>query len=90
MEERILGAEDNIENIEKEMLKKKSGVTDAGIFNRLQEMEERISGPEDNTDNIDKTFKRRCKNHKAPNPKYSGDLGHNEKIKPKDNRNRRG
>ena len=27
---------------------------------------------------------------KAPNPKCPGNTGHNEKTKPKDNRNRRG
>ena len=40
-----------------EILKKKSGVTDASISNRLQEMEERISGAEDNFENIDKLEK---------------------------------
>ena len=34
--------------LEVENLKKKSGVTDASISNRLQEIEERISGAEDN------------------------------------------
>ena len=33
---------------------------------------------------------RKYKIYKAPNPKYPRNSGHNEKIKPKDNRNRRG
>ena len=37
--------------IEVESLKKKSGVTDASISNRLQEMEERISEAKDNIEN---------------------------------------
>ena len=41
--------------LEGEHLKKKSGITEASISNRLQEMEERISGAEDNIVNIDKT-----------------------------------
>ena len=41
--------------LEVENLKKKPGVTDASISNRLQEMEKRISGDVDNTENIDKT-----------------------------------
>ena len=39
--------------LEMENHKNKSGVTDASIFNRLQEMEERISGAEDNIENVD-------------------------------------
>ena len=44
--------------LEVEILKRKSGVTDASILNRLQEMEEqRISGAKDNNENIDKTVR---------------------------------
>ena len=35
-------------------------------------------------------MQRKCKKQKAPNPKYPGDPGHNEKTKPKDNKNRKG
>ena len=47
--------------LEGENLKKKSGVTNAGISNRLQEMEERISGAEDNIVNRDKTAREHAK-----------------------------
>jgi predicted nucleic acid-binding Zn-ribbon protein len=72
----------NLEN-----LRKRSGVIDASITNRLQEIEERISGVEDTKENIDATVK--CKMQKAPDPKHPGNPGHNEKNKPKDNRYRR-
>ena len=36
---------------------KKSGVIDASITNRIQEIEERISGAEDTIENIDTTVK---------------------------------
>ena len=41
--------------------KQKSGVTDTGNYNRLQEMEERISGAEGNIENIDKTVREDAK-----------------------------
>ena len=47
--------------LEVENLKKRSGVTDASISNRLQEMEERISGVKDNIENIDKTVREDAK-----------------------------
>jgi hypothetical protein len=50
-------------------------------------MEERISGVEDSIENTDTTVK--MQKQKATNPKYSGNPGHNEKTKPKDNRCRR-
>ena len=42
---------------------KKSGVTDANISNRIQEIEERISGAEDSIENFDTTIKEiaKCK-----------------------------
>ena len=47
--------------LEVEHLKKKSGVTDASISNRLQEMEERISGAKNNIESIDKTVREDAK-----------------------------
>ena len=46
-----------------ENLGKKSGVMDASIDNRIQEVEERISGAEDTIENIDTTVKEneKCK-----------------------------
>jgi hypothetical protein len=68
---------------------KRSGVRDASISNRIQEIEERISGAEDSIENIDTTVKEKCKMREAPNPKHLGNPGHNEKTKPMDNRHRR-
>ena len=75
--------------LEIENLGKRSGVIDASITNRIQEIEERISGAEDTIENIDTTVKENAKMQKAPNPKHPGNPGHNEKTKPKDNRYRR-
>jgi hypothetical protein len=72
-----------------ENLGKRSGVIDASITNRIQEIEERISGTEDTIENIDTTVKKKCKRQKSPNLKHPGNPGHNEKIKPKDNGYRR-
>ena len=44
-----------------ENLGKKSGVIDASITNRIQEIEERISGAEDTIENIDTTVKENAK-----------------------------
>jgi hypothetical protein len=66
--------------LEIENLGKRSGVIDASITKRIQEIQERISGAKDTIENIDKTKK--CKMHKAPNPKHLGNPEHNEKIKP--------
>ena len=68
--------------------KDKSGMIDASISNRIQEIEERISGAEDTIENIDTTFREnaKCKKQKAPNPKNPGNPGHNKKTKHKDNR----
>jgi predicted nucleic acid-binding Zn-ribbon protein len=50
-------------NLETENLKKRSGVIDASITNRIQEIEERISGAEDTIQNIDTAVKEnpKCK-----------------------------
>ena len=64
-----------------ESLGKKTGTTDASITNRIQEIKERIRGVEDTIEYIDTIVKEnaKCKMQKAPNPKYPGNPGHNEK-----------
>jgi hypothetical protein len=47
--------------LELENLGKRSGVIDASITNRIQEIEERISGAEDTKENIDTTVKENTK-----------------------------
>jgi septation ring formation regulator EzrA len=47
--------------LEIEILGKRSGVIDASITNRIQEIEERISGAEDPIENIDTTVKENTK-----------------------------
>ena len=47
--------------LEIENLEKRSGVIDASITNRIQEIEERISGTEDTIENIDTTVKENTK-----------------------------
>jgi uncharacterized coiled-coil protein SlyX len=74
--------------LELESLGKRSGVIDASITNRIQEIEERISGAEDTIENIDTTVKENTKSKKAPNSKHPGNPGHNEKTKPKENKYR--
>jgi chromosome segregation ATPase len=44
--------------LEIETLGKKSGIIDASISNRIQEMEERISGAEDSIENVSTTIKK--------------------------------
>ena len=44
-----------------ENLGKRSGVIDASITNRIQEIEERLSGAEDTIENIDTTVKESAK-----------------------------
>ena len=75
--------------LEIENLGKRSGVIDASITNRIQEIEERISGAEDTIGNIDKTIKENEKSKIDPKPKHPGNSRHNEKTKPKDNRYRK-
>ena len=47
--------------LEIETLGKKSGVIDASISNRMQEIEERISGAEDSIENMDTIIKENAK-----------------------------
>jgi predicted nucleic acid-binding Zn-ribbon protein len=47
--------------LELENLRKRLGVTDASITNRIQEIEERISGAEVTIENIDTTVKENAK-----------------------------
>ena len=47
--------------LELENLGKRSGVIDASITNRIQEIEETISGAEDSIENIDTTVKENAK-----------------------------
>jgi hypothetical protein len=47
--------------LEIDNLGKRSGVTDASISNRIQEIEERISGTVDTIENIDTTIKENAK-----------------------------
>jgi hypothetical protein len=55
--------------LELENLGKRSRVIDASITNTILEKEQRISGTEDAIENID-TMVKKCKKHKAPNPKH--------------------
>jgi uncharacterized coiled-coil protein SlyX len=52
--------------LEIENLGKKSGVIDANITNRIQEIEERLSGTEGTIENIDTTVKENAKCKKLP------------------------
>jgi chromosome segregation ATPase len=75
--------------LEIETLGKKSGIIDANISNRIQDMEERISGAESSIENMGTTIKKKkWKMQKDPNSKHPGNPGHNEKIKPRNNRSR--
>ena len=73
--------------LEIEILGKKSGVIDASISNRIQEMEERILGAEDSIENMATIIKENAKMQKDPNSKHPENPGHNN-TKPKDNRSR--
>jgi len=65
------------------ILGKNTGVIDASVTNRMQDILELISGTEDATGNIDQQSKK-MQNAKAPNTKHPGNPGHNEKTEPKD------
>ena len=52
-------------NLEKQNLGERSGVLDASISNRIQEIEERVSGAEGNIENNDTTVKKKCKMQKS-------------------------
>ena len=60
--------------LELEYLGKRSGVIDARITNRIQEIEERTLGAEDTIENTDTIAK--CK--KSPNPRHSENPRHTE------------
>ena len=47
--------------LEIENLRKRSGVIEASIINRIQKIEERITGAEDSIENIDTTVKENAK-----------------------------
>ena len=47
--------------LEIENIGKRSGVIDASIISRIEEIEERIPGAEDTTENIDTTVKENAK-----------------------------
>ena len=64
---------------------KRSGVINASITNKIQEIEGRISGAKDTIENIETTIKENAKCKKYPNSKHPGNPGHNEKTIPKDN-----
>jgi predicted nucleic acid-binding Zn-ribbon protein len=69
-----------------ENLGKRSGVIDASITKRMQEIKERILGAEDTIENIDTTVRENAKCKRTPIPKHPGNPGLSEKTKPKDNR----
>ena len=72
--------------LEIEILGKKSGVIDASITNRIEEIEQRISGAEDSIEKHGHNNQRKCKMQEDPNSKHPGNPGDNEKNKPRDNR----
>ena len=74
--------------LEIEILGKKSGIIDASISNRIQEMKERSTSTADSIENICTTIKEnaKCKMQKDPNSKHPGNSGHSEKTKPTNNR----
>jgi DNA-binding transcriptional MocR family regulator len=72
-----------------ENLRKRPGVIDASITNRIQEIEERIPGTKDTIENIDTTVWENAKCKKLLTQEHPGNPGHNEKTKPKDTRYRR-
>ena len=64
-------------NREIENLGNRSGVIDASIINRIQEIEERITDAEDTIKNWHNN-QRKCKMQKDPNLKYPGNPGNSE------------
>ena len=70
-----------------ENLGKRSGITDVGITNRIQEIKERNSGVEDMVEETGITVKENSKHKKTPN-QHPRNSGHNEKTKFKNNRDR--
>ena len=74
--------------LEIENLGKRSGVIDASITNRIQEIERNLRGRRYHRKRCHSS-QRKCKMQKAPDPKHPGNPGYNEKTKPKDNKYRR-
>jgi hypothetical protein len=74
-------------NLEMENLGKRSRITDVSITNTIKEIE-RISGVEDTGEEIDTIVKENLRQKRPLNPKHPGNLGHKEKTKSKNNRNR--
>jgi hypothetical protein len=72
--------------LEIEIVGKKSGIIDASITTRIQEMEERKSDAKDSIENMDTTVKENAKMLKDPNSNHPGNPRHNVKTKFKDNR----
>jgi uncharacterized coiled-coil protein SlyX len=70
-------------------LGKRSGVIDASIANRIQEIEERISGAEDTIENIDTTVKENAKFKKLLTQNIQEIQDTMRRQKPKDNSYRR-
>ena len=68
---------------------KRIGTIDSSITNEVQDTKERIWGVEDKIEEIDTMVKQNVKSIKFLR-KHPGNLGHNEKTKPKNNRNRKG
>jgi len=84
MEIEAIKKEQRKKTLDIENQRKRQGVVNTNITNRIKEIEERNSGAEDSIEIIDTTVKdivKRKKHTRSP--------GHNEKIKPKDNRYRR-
>jgi hypothetical protein len=61
--------------LELENLRKRSGVTDLSITNKMQEIKERISRAEDSIENIDRTVKENEKTEMLLNQKKSKNPG---------------
>ena len=74
--------------LEIENLVKRSGIIDASITNKIQEIEERISDAEDSIQNIDPRIKENAKCKKILTQNIQEIKENNEKTKSKDNRYR--
>ena len=64
LEEETIKKSQRETTVEIENLEKRTGVIDASIINRLQDIEERISGAEDTIENTDTTVKEKAKGKK--------------------------
>ena len=72
-----------------ENLGKRSGVIDANIINRIQEIQERISDAEDTIKHSDTIVKENAKCKQLLTKKHPGNPGQNETTKLKDSKYRR-